>query len=90
MNAINKIPASLYKPVSEKMVSIILDSDSKDISTDSVKKIIYLWRHDALATQHGIEQLVRAALVVDYAAVEKALEDFGMPQLVATISPSLF
>ena len=51
MEAINKIPVSLYKSLSDKMISIILDSEDRDaISTEETKKIIYLWRQDQLAS----------------------------------------
>ena len=64
--AINEIPVSLYKTLSEKLVSIILDAESKDaVSAEMTKKIIYLWRQDSLASPTGIETLVTAGNTVN-------------------------
>ena len=87
MEAINNIPVSLHKKLTDKLVSIILDSDDKDaISTEDTKKIIYLWRQDQLASPTGIETLVKASVKVDKAAVEKILDDLGLQELVVAIS----
>ena len=86
MEAINKVPVSLYKPLSDRLVSIILDSDEKDaISTEMTKKIIYLWRQDQLASPTGIETLIKAATSVDASAVSKVMDDLGLKELTVAI-----
>jgi len=86
MEAINKVPVSLYKTMSEKLVSIILNSDDKDaVSTEMTKKIIYLWRQDQLASPTGIETLIKAAASVDSHAVSKVLEDLGLMELTVAV-----
>ena len=86
MEAINKIPVSLYKSLSDKMVSVILDSDDRDaISTEETKKIIYLWRQDQLASPTGIETLLHAGVKVDQAAVEKILDDLGLNEVAIAV-----
>ena len=86
MEAINKVPVSLYKTLSDKLVSIILDSDEKDaVSTEMTKKIIYLWRQDQLASPTGIETLIRAAATVDSFAVTKVMDDLGLKELTVAV-----
>jgi len=86
MEAVNKVPVSLYKTLSDRLVSIILDSDEKDaISTEMTKKIIYLWRQDQLASPTGIETLIRAAASVDSSAVSKVMDDLGLKELTVAI-----
>lgn len=86
MEAINNIPVSLYKNLSDKLISVILDSEDKDaISAEDTKKIIYLWRQDQLASPTGIETLLQAGVKVDQLAVEKILEDLGLPEIAVSI-----
>lgn len=86
MEAVNKVPVSLYKTLSDKLVSIILDSDEKDaVSTEMTKKIIYLWRQDQLASPTGIETLIRAAAKVDSLAVSKVMDDLGLKELTVAV-----
>lgn len=86
MEAINQIPVSLYKSLSDKMVSVILDSEDRDaISTEETKKIIYLWRQDQLASPTGIETLLQAGVKVDQAAVEKILDDLGLQEIAVAV-----
>ena len=86
MEAVKKVPVSLYKTLSDKLVSIILDSDEKDaVSTEMTKKIIYLWRQDQLASPMGIDTLIKAAVMVDSSAVAKVLEDLGLQELTVAV-----
>lgn len=86
METINKIPVSLYKSLSDKLVSVILDSDDRDaISTEETKKIIYLWRQDQLASPMGIETLLKSGVKVDQTAVEKILDDLGLKEIAIAI-----
>jgi len=86
MEAVNKVPVSLYKTLSDRLVSIILDSDEKDaISTEMTKKIIYLWRQDQLASPTGIETLIKAAASVDASAVSSVMDDLGLKELMIAV-----
>ncbi|MCW4014454.1 MAG: hypothetical protein NWF07_15910 [Candidatus Bathyarchaeota archaeon] len=86
MEAINKIPISLYKSLSDKLVSVILDSDDRDaISTEETKKIIYLWRQDQLTSPTGIETLLKAGVKVDQVAVDKILDDLGLQEVAIAV-----
>jgi len=83
METINKIPVSLYKTLSDKLVSIILDGENRDsISSESTKKIIYLWRQDQLASPIGIETLLSASIKVDPKAVETILDNLGLQEVI--------
>lgn len=87
MEAVNKIPVSLYKTLSDKLVSIILDSKEKDaISSESTKKIIYLWRQDQLASPTGIMTLLSSGIKVDQSAVEKVLDNLGLEEITVSLS----
>ena len=84
MEPIEKIPVSLHKKLSDKLVSIILDSDDRNaISADETRKIIYLWRQNQLASPTGIETLLRSGVTIDQVAVEKILDDLGLHEVVA-------
>jgi hypothetical protein len=86
MEAVNKVPVSLYKTLSDKLVSIILDSDDRDaVSTEMTRKIIYLWRQDQLASPTGIETLIKAAATVDSQAVSKVMDDLGLRELTVAV-----
>lgn len=87
MEAVNKIPVSLYKTLSDKLVSIILDSKDRDaISSESTKKIIYLWRQDQLASPTGIMTLLSAGIKVDQSTVEKVLDNLGLEEITVSLS----
>jgi hypothetical protein len=82
MEAINKIPVSLHKILSDKLVSIILDTENRNaVSSETTKKIIYLWRQDQLASSTGIKALLSAGMNVDPLAVEKELDNLGLQEL---------
>jgi hypothetical protein len=80
--AVESVPASLYKPLSDKLISVILDSeDSSAISGETTKKIIYLWRQDQLASPTGIDTLLRAAVKVNESETSRILNDYGLEAL---------
>jgi hypothetical protein len=83
---IEKIPVSLYKNLSDKLITVILDSKDKDaVSTEMTKKIIYLWRQDQLATPAGLETLIQAASGVDNEVTVKILDDLGLQQIAVAV-----
>jgi hypothetical protein len=86
MEAINKIPVSLYKTLSDKLISIILDGDNRKlISSETTKKIIYLWRQDQLASPVGVETLLTTSMKVDQLAVERVLDNLGLLEVAVEI-----
>ncbi|MBN2334971.1 hypothetical protein JXL21_05385 [Candidatus Bathyarchaeota archaeon] len=86
MEAIEKVPVSLYKTLSDKLVSIILDSKDRDaVSAEMTKKIIYLWRQDMLASPTGIEALVKASVQVDATATAKVMDNLGLKELTVAV-----
>ncbi len=83
---IEKIPVSLYKNLSDKLVSVILDSDDKDaVSSEMTKRIIYLWRQDQLATPAGLDTLLQAASDVDSSVTVKILDDLGLQEIAVAV-----
>lgn len=86
MKEIENVPASLYKPLSDKLVSVILDSEeSNAISAETTKKIIYLWRQDQLASPTGIETLLNASIKVNPTNTTKILDDLGLQELTIAV-----
>lgn len=77
------IPTSLLRDVSKALINIVLD----DVRTDKVpvevaKKIIYLWRQDALATTEGVKILSTAAGLVNPEALSELATSYGLETLL--------
>jgi hypothetical protein len=82
MKAIESVPSSLYRPLSEKLVSIILGSENIDaVSEKTVKEIIYFWRLDQLASPKGLEILLRAASLIDFLETVRIIDNLGLQEL---------
>lgn len=82
VNSVESIPTSLYRALSEKLVSVILGSENIDaIPISTTKKIIYLWRIDLLASKEGIEALLKAGSIVDYLETMSILNELGLKNL---------
>ncbi|MCW4049171.1 MAG: hypothetical protein NWE89_05475 [Candidatus Bathyarchaeota archaeon] len=82
MKEINNVPVSLYKTLSEKLVSLILDSENNNaVSTETTKKIIYLWRQDQLASTTGIETLIHAAIAINVEDTVEIMNELGLQEL---------
>lgn len=80
------IPLSLREKIADKLVSIILDTEKKDvISSESAKKIIYLWRQDQLSTPAGLNTLLEAAAVVDNGKTYELLDDYGLEEIKVSL-----
>jgi len=79
---IDRIPSSLHRDLSQKLVDIVLGSKERDaVPVDLAKKIIYLWRQDQLASNAGIKTLLEAAQLVDVQSTVKLLEEHGLKEL---------
>jgi hypothetical protein len=86
METIDKIPVTLYKTLSDKLVSLILNAEGRNaISSETSKKIIYLWRQNQLDSPSGIETLLSAGFKVDQSAVEHILDNLGLQEVTVEI-----
>jgi hypothetical protein len=82
----NKIPVSLHKNISEKLINVILDTGAKNaIPSDMAKKIIYLWRQDQLATPTGIETLLEASIKADSEKTYSVLDELGLQEITLAL-----
>lgn len=72
------IPKSIRKELSEKLIGVILDSESKNVPQELAKRVIYLWRQDQLTTDVGISTLLEVANLTDVEATHGCLETFGL------------
>jgi len=80
-----EIPKSLYEPLSKKLVAVVLDAKVHDsIPSDMAKRIIYLWRQDALATETGITTLMEAATLVNPEGTYTILSEIGAGRLAVS------
>jgi len=83
---VEKIPVSLHKNISEKLINIILDTKAKNsVPSDMAKKIIYLWRQDQLATPTGIQTLLEASTRADSEKTFSALDELGLQEVTIAL-----
>ena len=83
---VEKIPVSLHKNISEKLINIILDTEAKNaIPSDMAKKIIYLWRQEQLATPTGIQTLLEASIKADSEKTYSVLDELGLQEITVAL-----
>ena len=77
------IPVSLKQELANKLTEIVLDTDKGEISAETAKKIIFLWRQDALASDKGLEVLLETSYSMSPEKTSNILEFLGIkPELV--------
>lgn len=82
VNRMENIPNSLYRPLSEKLVSVLLGSENiSAVPKETTNKIIYLWRKDQLASTEGIEVLLKAGSIIDYLETLRILNDLELKKM---------
>lgn len=83
---VEKIPMSLHKNISEKLINIILDTEARNaIPSDMAKKIIYLWRQEQLATPTGIETLLEASIKANSEKTYSVLDELGLQEITVAL-----
>ena len=81
-----KIPESLWKETSEKLIDIILNSPNADrLPSDLAKTILYYWQRDQLTTEVGLQRLLEAAIIVDPEKTVEVLDNLGLQNIVAIL-----
>jgi len=79
MKALESVPSSLYKPLSEKLVSIILGSENiVAVSANTFKEIVHFWRLDQLASPRGLKILLQATSFIDFLETMRVLDSLGL------------
>lgn len=84
--AVRKIPASLWRAASERMIDMILNSPNADeMPSDLAKTILYYWQRDQLATEIGLQRLLEAAMRLEPEKTIGLIEELGLPELVVIL-----
>jgi len=87
--AVRKIPTSLWKTASERMIDIVLNSSNADnMPSDLAKTILYYWQRDQLATEIGLQRLLEAAMRLEPEKTISLVEELGLPELVVILRQS--
>jgi len=87
--AVRKIPTSLWKTASERMIDIVLNSsNADDMPSDLAKTILYYWQRDQLATEIGLQRLLEAAMRLEPERTISFVEELGLPELVVILRQS--
>ena len=82
-----RIPVSLREIAAERMTDLILNSKNAGrISSDLAKTILYYWQRDQLASEVGLEALVKAAVTAEpEKTVTLFAEQLGLKELVVML-----
>jgi len=86
---VRKIPESLWRTASERIIDMILNSSNADnMPSDLAKTILYYWQRDQLATEVGLQKLLDAALRLEPEKTISFMEELGLPEVVVTLRRS--
>ncbi len=82
-----RIPVSLREIAAERMTDLILNSKNAGrIPSDLAKTILYYWQRDQLASEVGLEALVKAAVTAEpEKTVTLFAEQLGLKELVVML-----
>jgi len=79
---IKQLPAASWNAISEKLADIILNSKSGDkMPSDLAKTILYHWQKDQLATETGLQKLLKAAVMLEPEKTTKIFEELDLAQI---------
>jgi len=86
---VRKIPESLWRTASERIIDMILNSsNADDMPSDLAKTILYYWQRDQLATEVGLQKLLDAAMRLEPEKTISFMEELGLPEVVVTLRRS--
>ena len=81
-----RIPESLWRAASEKLIDIILNSSNAGKMPSSLAKtILYYWQRDQIATAVGLERLLEASMILEPEKAISCMEELGLPEIVAML-----
>jgi hypothetical protein len=81
-----RVPASLLNVATEKLTDIILkSSNASKMPSDLAKTILYYWQRDQLATEVGLQRLLKASLILEPEKTISLMEELGLPEIVVML-----
>ena len=85
-----KIPRSLWKDASEKLIDLILESsNASKMPSNLAKTILYYWQRDQLATEIGLQRLLEASINLEPEKTINTLDELGLTELVITLKETM-
>ncbi|UCG36450.1 MAG: hypothetical protein JSV64_07550 [Candidatus Bathyarchaeota archaeon] len=86
---VRKIPSSQREATSEKLIDIVLKSrNSKKMPSSLAKTILYYWQKEQLASEVGLQRLLKASLLIDPEKTTAVLRELGFEKLAAMLQKS--
>lgn len=86
---VRKIPSSQREATSEKLIDIVLKSrNSKRMPSSLAKTILYYWQKEQLASEVGLQRLLKASLLIDQEKTTAVLRELGFEKLAAMLQKS--
>lgn len=84
---VERIPKSVYKRLSERLVDALLESREGDKLPSSIAKLIlFHWQRDTLESEDGIAVLLEALTKLEPLKAQAMLNELGLEELVEKIS----
>lgn len=81
-----KIPASLWDIASERLIDIVLNSsNASKMPSDLAKTILYYWQRDQLASEIGLQRLLKASTILEPEKAISLMEELGLSEIVVML-----
>ena len=79
LELVKTIPKTIRKPLSERLIDILLEAkEGGKVPPHLAKIILFYWQRDVLDSEAGLTNLLEAASEAFPDAVILALDDFGL------------
>lgn len=86
---VERIPRSMYKMLSERLVDALLESREGDrLPSPLARSILYHWQKDTLESEDGIAVLLEALSRLEPPKAQSILAELGLGELAKSISPT--
>ncbi len=84
---VERIPRSIYKRLSERLVDALLESrEGERLPSSLAKSILFHWQKDTLESEDGIAILLEALNKLEPSKAGSILNEFGLRELAERIS----
>ncbi len=84
---VRRIPRSMYKGLSERLVDALLESrEGERLPSSLAKAILFHWQKDNLESEEGVTILLEALNMLEPSKARTILNEFGLGELAETIS----
>lgn len=86
-STVERIPRSMYKRLSERLVDALLESrEGEKLPSSLAKSILFHWQRDTLESEDGIAVLLEALNKLEPSKASSILSEFGLKELAERIS----